>query len=253
MSTQYSEKNCLLKTMEILGLIPARGGSKSIPRKNIVPIAGRPLLAYTCDAALSSRALTRVILSTEDEEIAEVGRNSGVEVPFLRPADLAQDEIPAFPVLQHTLDWLHTHEGYKPEVIVLLQPTSPLRQAKHIDEAVGLLLEKGADSVVSVVEVPHQYNPLSVMKIENGRLLPFLPGEGIQVLRRQDKPRVYARNGPAVLVSRTSVIKRTASLYGDLLIPYVMGWPESIDIDTYMDVVSAEFFLRGDHASSNGR
>ena len=239
--------------MEILGLIPARGGSKSIPRKNIVPLAGRPLLAYTCDAALSSRTLTRVILSTDDDEIAAVGRDCGVEVPFSRPPELAQDDTPALPVIEHALHWLEEHQSYRPEVIVLLQPTSPLRRAKHIDGAVNLLLKTKADSVVSLVEVPHQYNPISVMKIEDGRLVPFLPGEGNRVLRRQDKPRVYARNGPAVLATRTSVIERTGSLYGQLLVPYIMDWPESLDIDTPVDVLLAEFFLRGEHASSECR
>ena len=127
---------------------------------------------------------------------------------------------------------------------MLLQPTSPLRRAEHIDGAVNLLFKTGAGSVVSVVEVPHQYNPISVMKIEDGRLVPFLPGEGNRVLRRQDKPRVYARNGPAVLATRTSVIERTGSLYGELLVPYIMGWPESIDIDTPTDLRLAECFLR---------
>lgn len=229
--------------MEILGLIPARGGSKSIPRKNIVPLAGRPLLVYTCDATLSSRTLARVILSTDDDEIAAVGLDCGVEVPFLRPPELAQDDTPALPVIQHALHWLEKHESYRPEVIVLLQPTSPLRRAEHIDEAVNLLLKTGAESVVSVVEVPHQYNPISVMKIEDGRLVPFLPGEGTQVLHRQDKPRVYARNGPAVLATRTSIVER-GSLYSERIIPYVMGWPESIDIDTPTDLRLAECFLR---------
>ena len=231
--------------MEILGLIPARGGSKSIPRKNIAPLVGRPLLAYSCEAALGSQTLTRVILSTDDQKIASMGRDCGVEVPFMRPAELAQDDTPTLPVIQHALHWLEEHQSYRPEVIVLLQPTSPLRRTEHIDGAVNLLLKTGADSVVSVVEVPHQFNPVSVMKIdEEGRLMPFLPGEGIRVLRRQDKPRVYARNGPAVLVIRTSVIEKTEGLYGELLVPYVMGWPESIDINTPTDLILAECFLR---------
>jgi len=239
--------------MEILGLIPARGGSKSIPHKNIVPLAGRPLLAYTCDAALSSQTLTRVILSTDDSKIAAVGRTCGVEVPFMRPAELAQDDTPALPVIEHALHWLGEQQNYQPDVIVLLQPTSPLRRAVHIDEAVNVLLETGADSVVSVVEVPHQYNPVSVMKMEDGQLVPFLDGEGTRVLRRQDKPRVYARNGPAVLVTRTPVIQQTGRIYGEVLVPYIMGWPESLDIDASTDVGLAEFYLRGEHANSQCR
>ena len=234
--------------MEILGIIPARGGSKSIPHKNIALLAGRPLLAYTCDAALGSQVLTRVILSTDDHEIASVGRDCGVEVPFLRPAELATDQATSLAVIRNTLEWLRTHERYAPELVVYLQPTSPLRTSRHIDEAVRLLLDSDAYSVVSVVEVPHQYNPVSVMKIENGRLVTFLTGEGTHILRRQDKPKVYARNGPAVLVTRRAVLERTSSLYGEQLLPYIMDWPESLDVDTGMDLLVAELFLQGGFA-----
>lgn len=195
-------------------MIPARGGSKSIPCKNIISLADRPLLAYTCEAALSSRTLTRIVLSTDDSEIAAVGREWGVEVPFLRPAELAQDDTPALPVIQHALCWLQKHRDYQPEFIVLLQPTSPLRRACHIDGAVNLLLETDADSVVSVVEVPHQYNPISVMRIEKGMLVPFLADEGTRILLRQEKSRLYARNGPAVLATRRTVLNTTESLFG---------------------------------------
>jgi len=230
--------------MEILGLIPARSGSKGIPRKNIVQLGGRPLIAYTCEAARGSRRITRIILSTDDKEIAAIGLAWGAEAPFLRPVELAQDEIPMLDVVQHTLTWLKAVQDYEPDLIVLLQPTSPFRKAEHIDAAVNLLLESDADSVVSVVEVPHQFNPISVMKIENGRLIPFLPAEGVRVQRRQDKPRVYARNGPAILVTRLSVVERTGSLYGESIIPYVMEGFESIDIDEPTDIQLAEFLLR---------
>lgn len=232
-----------------MGVIPARGGSKSIPHKNIALLAGRPLLAYTCDAALGSRVLTRVILSTDDQEIASVGRDCGVEVPFLRPAELATDRATGLAVIRNALEWLRTYERYAPELVVYLQPTSPLRTSRHIDEAVCLLLDSDADSVVSVVEVPHQYNPVSVMKIENGRLVPFLTDEGTHILRRQDKPKVYARNGPAVLVTRRAVLERTSSLYGEQLLPYIMDWPESLDVDTGMDLLVAELFLQGGFTS----
>jgi len=137
----------------IVGLIPARGGSKSIPRKNLALVAGRPLLAYTAQAALGAAGLDRVILSTDDGEIAAAGRSLGLDVPFLRPAALAGDEAGMVPVMRHMLDWL-AEEGIAEATLVLLQPTSPLRQARHIDEAVALLLDSGAETVVSVVEVP---------------------------------------------------------------------------------------------------
>lgn len=226
--------------MNILGLIPARGGSRSIPGKNLVPLAGKPLLAYTCDAALRSKRLTRTILSTDDEEIARVGTACGVEVPFRRPADLARDETPMIEVVRHAVGWLADHEGYRADLVAVLQPTSPLRRAEHIDAAVDLVLETGADTVVSVVEVPHQFNPVSLMRLEEGRLIPFL--DQPMILRRQDKPPVYARNGPAVLVVRREVIAQ-GRLYGDTVRPLEMSHADSVDIDDADDLALAEFYL----------
>jgi CMP-N-acetylneuraminic acid synthetase len=170
--------------MRTLGVIPARGGSKGIPGKNLRLLAGRPLLAYTADAARGSRRLSRVVLSTDDEATAAAGRSLGLEVPFLRPADLAADDSPMLPVLRHAVEALSA-SGFEADAVVLLQPTSPLRRAEHIDAAIELLEATGADSVVSVVEVPHQFNPVSVMTLEGDRLKPFVPGP--LVTRRQDK------------------------------------------------------------------
>src|SRR5262245_16834240 len=125
--------------MNVLGLITARGGSKGIPRKNLVPLLGRPLLAYTCEAALASTSLARVVLSTDDEEIASVGRAEGIEVPFMRPAELSRDDTPSIDVAVHAVQWLATHAGWQADALVLLQPTSPLRTAHHIDEACALM------------------------------------------------------------------------------------------------------------------
>lgn len=239
--------------MEILGLIPARGGSKSIPRKNIVSLAGRPLLTYTCDAALSSRTLTRVVLSTDDGEIAAVGQDCGVEVPFLRPVELAQDDTPTLPVIQHALHWLEEHQSYCPEIIVLLQPTSPLRRAEHIDDAVDLLLETGADSVVSMVEVPHQFNPVSVMKMDQaGQLAPYIEGQGTRILRRQEKPRVYARNGPAVCALWTRTLNLYGNPFGPRSVGYVMSSLDSIDIDDEEDLFICEAILRSNRFLPRG-
>jgi CMP-N-acetylneuraminic acid synthetase len=226
--------------VNILGLIPARGGSRSIPGKNLVPLAGRPLLAYTCDAALRSKRLTRTILSTDDEEIVRVGKACGVQVPFRRPADLAADDTPMIEVVRHAVDWLADHEGYRTDLVALLQPTSPLRRAEHIDAAVNLLLETGADTVVSVVEVPHQFNPVSLMRVDEGRLVPLL--DQPMILRRQDKPRAYARNGPAVLVVRREVIAQ-GRLYGDTVRPFEMSPMDSVDVDESHDLALAEFYL----------
>lgn len=226
--------------MNVLGLIPARGGSRSIPRKNLVSLAGRPLLAYTCDAALQSKRLTRTVLSTDDEKIARVGAGCGVEVPFRRPADLARDETPMIEVVRHAVGWLADHEDYSADLVAILQPTSPLRRAEHIDAAVDLLLETGADTVVSVVEVPHHFNPVSLMRLEEGGLIPFL--DQPMILRRQDKPRAYARNGPAILVVRREVLEK-GTLYGAVVRPLEMTLADSVDIDAPDDVALAEFYL----------
>ena len=159
--------------MRILGLITARGGSKGIPHKNIIPVAGRPLLAYTCEAALNSRHLSRVILSTDDETIAQVGRDNGIDVPFERPADLASDEASSLDVALHAIRWLEQHEDWIADVVVILQPTSPLRRAEHIDQALDQMITVGADTVVSVVEVPHHLSPYKLMRLDNGKLEHF--------------------------------------------------------------------------------
>lgn len=235
--------------MRVVGLIPARGGSKGIPGKNIAPCAGKPLLAWTCEAALGSRRLARTILSTDSEAIAAVGRNCGLEVPFLRPAALARDETPSIAVMRHALDWLRA-TGEAVDALALLQPTSPLRTAAHIDEAVALFERGGADTVVSVVEVPHRFHPSSVMREVGGLLEPFQAGD--TVTRRQDQAPLLARNGPAVLVTSSAMLD-SGRLYGGRTVGYRMAAADSIDIDTPEELRMAEFQLvarapRGTHA-----
>ena len=225
--------------MIALAVVPARAGSKGVPRKNLVEVGGRPLLAYTADAALGSARLTRTILSTEDDTIAAAGRALGLDVPFLRPPELAGDEAPMLPVLQHARATL-AGQGFAADVVVLLQPTSPLRRSEHIDAALDLLESTGADSVVSVVEVPHQFNPVSVLTIDGGRVQAFLPGP--MVTRRQDKPRVFARNGPAVLAVRASVLDG-GSLYGVDCRALLMASEDSLDIDSPGDLDHLEWIL----------
>ena len=142
--------------MRIVGIITARGGSKGIPQKNICLLRGRPLLAYTADAALAARRLTKVVLSTDDPAIAEVGRACGVDVPFLRPAELARDDTPSIPVVQHAVRWLAEH-GEEFDAVCLLQPTNPLRRAEDIDGAIDLLETSGADSVLSFFDVGEKH------------------------------------------------------------------------------------------------
>jgi CMP-N-acetylneuraminic acid synthetase len=225
--------------MQVLGVIPARGGSKGIPNKNLALVGGRPLLAYTADAVKESARLTRTIVSTDDETIADAARSLGLDVPFLRPSSLAADDTPMLPVLQHAMQVVAA-DGFHADLIVLLQPTSPLRRGEHIDAAIIWLERAGGDSVVSVVEVPHQFSPVSVMRVDDGWLFPFLDGPAIA--RRQDKPRLYARNGPAVLVVRASVIAG-GSLYGNASWPLVMRPEESVDVDTPWDLALVECAL----------
>jgi len=223
----------------ILGVIPARGGSKGIPNKNLALLAGRPLLAYTADAAKASKRLTRTIVSTDDVRIADCAKSLGLDV-IMRPAALAADEAPMLPVLQHAVAAMRD-QGFNADVVVLLQPTSPLRRAEHIDAAVDSLLRTRGDSVVSVVEVPHQFNPTSVMRLDDGLLKPFL--DGPSATRRQDKPKLYARNGPAVLAVHARVIEGD-SLYGNETWPLVMSPEDSIDIDTPLDLKFVEHSLQ---------
>src|SRR5688572_26839924 len=170
--------------MGLFGLIPARGGSKGIPGKNIATCGGRPLIGWTCEAATHSTRLETTILSTDSDEIARVAREWGIEAPFMRPSELAQDDTPSIDVMQHALGWLD-ESGADVTGLVLLQPTSPLRTSAHIDAAVKVFTESGADSVVSVVKVPHNFHPSSVMLDDGGWLKP-LEGERHAIKRRQD-------------------------------------------------------------------
>ena len=224
--------------MRILGLIPARGGSKGVPRKNIRYLAGKPLLAYTADAALNSKKLSRVVLSTEDMEIASVGRECGLEVPFMRPASLAEDSTPTLPVVIHALKSLE-ELGDKFDAVCLLQPTNPLRRSLDIDNCVELFEQSTADSVLSVRRVPAEYNPKWVYWRDAEGKLSISTGDGEPVSRRQDLPDAYHRDG-SVYVTRTEVILDRGSLYGDHVLGYEMPAEFSVNIDTEEDWQNAE-------------
>lgn len=225
--------------MNVLGIIPARGGSKGFPGKHLAVLGGRTLLDWTAAAAKGSRRLQRVIVSTDSEEIAAAARDLGLDVPFMRDAALARDETLILPVIADVLARL-SREGYVPDAVALLQVTSPLRRAHDIDAAVDLLETSGADTVVSVVPVPHQYSPVSVMRMDDEWLTPF--ADGPARTRRQDKPVLYARNGPAVLVTRPAAIA-TGELYAGRVKALVMDAADSVDIDNPMDLAIAEALL----------
>ena len=152
---------------KFLAIIPARGGSKGIPKKNIKSLLGKPLIQYTIESALKSKYLDKIVVSTDDKKIADISEKLGAEIPCLRPKKLARDNTLILPVLQHMVNFLKKKENYNPFAIVLLQPTSPLRTVRHIDEAIELFLKKPkADSLVSVMQVPHNMTPISLMKID---------------------------------------------------------------------------------------
>jgi CMP-N-acetylneuraminic acid synthetase len=220
--------------VDVVGLIPAREGSKGIPRKNLAPLLDKPLLQWTMEAAVASRCLATAVVSTDSDEIADLATGFGLQV-LRRPPELAADDTPMLDVVHHALGELDPCE-----VLVLLQPTSPLRSATHIDDAVGILLETGADSVVSVVRVPHRYHPGSLLELVDERLVPLSQANAT---RRQDKPALYARNGPAVLAFRPAAVHRSQSLFGRDCRPYLMRPEDSIDIDDPLDLELAAFLL----------
>lgn len=233
--------------MKILAIIPARGGSKGIPKKNIHPLGNKPLIAYTCEAAKKSKLIDRVIISTDSKEINDVAVEYGAESPFLRPDYLSEDNTPAFPVIEYTIQKLKEKEGYTPDAVLLLQPTSPFRTEKHIDEAIQKFMDSSLDTLVSVVEVPHQYNPLSILKPEDDGLVNYVVSEQ-QILRRQDKPKVFARNGPAILINKCKELLERKTLYPKKVAFYEMDELSSHDIDRKEDLLLAEMYLSRDLA-----
>lgn len=228
--------------MRVLAIIPARGGSKGVPRKNIRLLAGRPLLAYTVVAAQEANCLDRIAVSTEDAEIAAVARGLGAEV-LNRPAALAADDTSTRAVLWHHVQELAAG-GYRPDAVMTLQPTSPLRRPTHIREALAMFAaDPEADSLVSCVPVPHVFHPLSVMRQdERGYLAPYFP-DAPRPTRRQDKPPALARNGAAIYITRTH--RLAEYVFGGRLVPYMMTEGDSLDIDAPEDFEAAERALAG--------
>lgn len=210
--------------MNVLAIIPARGGSKCVPRKNLAVCAGRPLVDWTLQAARDSRFVTFAVLSSDDEEI--LARGDWCCIPGLqRPAELAQDETPTEPVMQHAID-----NTYEPDVVVLLQPTSPLRTAEHVDQAIALLLDSGADSIVSVVPT-HAY-----LWDDNGPLY-------TERLRRQDMKPWYEENG-AIYATTYEQWQKTGNRIGGRVVLYVMDEAQRLQIDSPADLEMATLLLQ---------
>lgn len=228
---------------KVLAVIPARGGSKGVPRKNIRLVCGKPLIAYTITTALAAKHwFHRVIVSTDDPEIAHIARDYGAEVPFLRPAELAGDHVPTVPVLQHAVRFVEAQENIAMDWVCLLQPTEPFRTAEDIAGALTLGFEGGCDSVISVTQV-FATHPILMKRIENNRLLPFVIEEKEGTRRQDYQPPAYMRNG-AIYLTRRDVLMKQNSIWGEVIRPYVVPHERSVSVDTELDLKVVEILMK---------
>jgi len=227
--------------MRILGLIPARGGSKGIPRKNIKLLGGKPLLAYTFESVKNSRLLSRVILSSDDEEIMTIAKNLGLEVPYKRTSLLALDDSPSIEVMKDALEKLNK-EGEEFDAVCLLQPTTPFREEGLIDRAIEKFQLGNYDSLISVREVPHQYNPHWVFEEEEGKLK-ISTGEKDIISRRQDLPKAYYRDG-AIYITKVEVLIMQNSIFGERMGFIKTEGSTNINLDDPDDWIAAEKLLK---------
>jgi N-acylneuraminate cytidylyltransferase len=230
--------------MDVLAVIPARGGSKGIPKKNLAVINGKPLVGHSIAHALTSKSITRTIVSTDDMEIADISKKFGAEVPFMRPVALAEDHVLDLPVFQHALNFLKETEGYTPELVVHLRPTSPYRNPEWIDEAVLLLANTPAADSVRSVSKPDKH-PFRMFRIgPDGFLDPIMKNEHPipYLLRRQDLPDVYYYNC-VIDVTRPGTIFGKNSMTGDKIFPYIMKPEDVVDIDSPADLEIARYLM----------
>jgi len=234
----------MIKGKTVVAVIPARAGSKGLPGKNIRKLLGKPLISYTIEAALRSKFIDRTIVSTDGKKIADVARKYGAEVPFLRPAYLATDTAHTPPVIEHAVSYLEDREGYKVDVVVTLQPTSPLRRANHIDLGIKKFLKVGADSLASVKEA---FPPWWLFRPKGDRVVPFIEfkkGVNALNLERQQLPRVYQANG-ALYVTKRDYLKRANSLVNPKSCAHLlMDEESSLDVDTPLDFKVIEQVLK---------
>lgn len=232
----------MYKDKNILGLIPARSGSKGLPRKNIKPLLGKPLIAWTIEQSLASKYLDRVVVSTDDKEVAEISKKYGAEVPFMRPKELAEDNAKGIDVVLHTIDWLEENDQRKQyDLLMLLQPTSPLRKSEDIDKVIELLLLKKAKAIVSVCEVDHHPLWANILP-EDGCMKNFIRKE-IMNKNRQELPIFYRLNG-AIYLSYCNYIKERKSFFGKDTFAYIMPKSRSVDIDDEIDFKLVEILIK---------
>ena len=237
-----------MKDSEVLALIPARGGSKGIPRKNIRSFAGYPLIAFSIAAALQAETVTRVIVSTDDEEIAKIARRFGAETPFLRPVELAADRSTDLPVFQHALNWLAEQEDYHPEIILHLHATSPVRPRGFVDQAVSRLREHPEAECVRSVVAPGQ-NPYKMWQIDpkSGYMIPLLSVQGIVEAYntpRQLLPAAYLQTGHVNAIRPATILG--GSMTGQVILPLIIHARYEVDLDTLAD------WERGEWLASQG-
>lgn len=227
---------------KILAIITARGGSKGIPKKNLKLLNGRPLIYYTVSEAMKSKYLDQIGVSSDSQEILDYCQSLGLKETYKRPESLSGDLIPSLPVIQDYVNWKMQHAEYIPDYILLLQPTSPLRTVSDIDGAIELMLSKKADSIVSVVEAPHQFIPESIMLMNGEFLKPFIVKDESNI--RQQKPKYFGRNGAAIYLFTYECLMKKNSIYGEKIIPYVMPKENSIDIDDLFDFEVCEYLIQ---------
>jgi len=230
----------MIPVQNILTIIPARGGSKGVPRKNIKILGGKPLISYTIETAQRSKYVDRLIVSTDDQEIADISKSLGADVPFLRPAEFASDKAKAIGVVKHALLEMEKLDGREYSIVVYLEPPAPFKIAEDIDKSIELFFKHNPGSVVSVFEA-NQFHPILMKKIENGQLKPIWKDEPEGVPRQLYQPTSYMRNGAVYVIKKENILKD--KFYGNTVIPYVMPEERSICIDGMLDWYAAEAII----------
>ena len=230
--------------MKIIGIIPARGGSKGIPKKNLVKILDKSLLHYAIIAAKKSQYIDKFYVSTDDKEISLAAKELNSSV-IERPAELASDESASFDVIKHAIDFLEKEQSIYPDISVLIQPTTPFRDSSDIDKAIEIIKKENCDSVVSVAQTPSHFNPDWQLKVNPDGFLKKIDDSDLSkiITQRQKLTKTYYRNG-AIYISRVNTLKKYGNLYGKKIVPYLMPYKRSVNIDNYDDLEMAKFLAK---------